>query len=106
MVTRYRKLRDVLLISFLILVGDINSARAAVVSHDYTGTITRISGTVFGLDLSIGQPVEGRITYNTSGPVFDFGVGAGSVQPLPSGMSAIIGGATVQSAGDASLQML
>jgi hypothetical protein len=67
---------------FVLLIGVVEGAGAAVVTHDYTGIITFVSGTLFGLSPSNGQPVHGSITYDTGlPPAYDTGTVAGYIQP-------------------------
>jgi hypothetical protein len=61
-------------------------ALAELVTFNFAGTI-----------FNSGLPVTGSITYDTS---------LGYIQPPPSGMSVVIGSDTIQSAGNASLQVL
>ena len=92
---------------FIILVCGIGSASAAVLTFRFTGSVTFVGGTPFGLSPSVGQQVQGSFTYDTSlPPAFDTGSVAGYIQPPPSGMSVVISGVTLQSQGNASLQVL
>ena len=92
---------------FALLVGIFKSAQAELVTHNFTGTVTFVSGTPFGLSLSAGEPIQGSFSYDTSlPPNFDTGSVAGYIQPPPSGMSVVIADTTIQSAGNASYQML
>jgi hypothetical protein len=90
---------------FLVLVGTVESARADFVTHNFTGEITSISGTLFGLSLSIGQPVQGSFTYDTSQPPSGSPVSA-YIQPPPSGMSVVISGLILQSLNYNSFQLV
>jgi len=88
-------------LTILVLGGAIASARAEGVIHNFTGTITSVSGTPFGLSPSIGSQVQGSLTYDTSlPPAFDTGSVAGYIQPPPNGMSVVILGVTLQSQGE------
>jgi hypothetical protein len=92
---------------FIILVCGVGSASAAVLTFRFTGTVTFVGGTPFGLSPSVGQQVQGSFTYDTSlPPAFDTGTLAGYIQPPPSGMSVVISGVTFRSQGDASLQVI
>jgi len=92
---------------FIILVCGIGSASAAVLTFRFTGSVTFVGGTPFGLSPSVGQQVQGSFTYDTSlPPAFDTGSVAGYIQPPPSGMSVVISGVTFRSQGDASLQVI
>jgi hypothetical protein len=92
---------------FVILVCSMGSTSAAVLTFRFTGAVTFVGGTPFGLSPSIGQQVQGSFTYDTSLPAaFDTGSVAGYIQPLPSGMSLLISSVTLQSQGNASLQVL
>jgi hypothetical protein len=100
------KLCNVLAV-FLFLVCAFGSAHAAVVTQTFTGSITSISGTLFGLSPSIGDQVQGTITYDTSQPpAFDTGEVAGYIQVPPSGMSVVISGVTLQSQNYNSFQVI
>jgi hypothetical protein len=92
---------------FVVFVCSIGSASAAVLTFRFTGAVTFVGGIPFGLSPSIGQQVRGSFTYDTSlPPAFDTGSVAGYIQPLPSGMSVVISSVTLQSQGNASLQVL
>ena len=92
---------------FIILVCGVGSASAAVLTFRFTGTVTFVGGTPFGLSPSIGQQVQGSFTYDTSlPPAFDTGSVAGYIQPPPSGMSVVISDVTFRSQGDASLAVI
>lgn len=95
---------------FVVLVGAVQSARAEeVVTNNFTGTITSVSGTLFRLSPSpsSGQQVQGSFTYDTSqSPAFDTGTVAGYIQSLPSGMSVVISGVTLQSQSYNSFQVI
>jgi hypothetical protein len=90
---------------FLVLVGTVESARADVLTYNFTGEITSVSGTLFGLSLSTGQPVQGTFTYDTSQPPSGSPVSA-YIQPPPSGMSVVISGLTLQSLNYNSFQLV
>jgi len=91
----------------LLLTGALGSARAAVVTQTFTGTVTYVSGTPFGLSPGIGDQVQGSFTYDTSQPAaFDTGQVAGYIQPPPSGMSVAISGFTLQSQDYNSFQVI
>lgn len=86
-------------ISVFVVAGTVSfmadPALAEVIIYDFTGTT------------SVGEPVTGSIAYDTSlPPAYDTGSVAGYIQPPPNGMAIVIGDATVQSVGNASLQML
>lgn len=83
-------------------------ALAEIVTYNFTGTITCVSDPPpYGLSLSGGDPVTGSISYDPSlPPAYDTGTVAGYIQEPPNGMSVVIGDTTVQSAGNASLQVL
>jgi len=73
-------------------------ALAEIITFEFTGTVTSVPPTPpYGLSIVVGSPVSGGISYDPS---------ASYIQPPPSGMSVVIGGATIQSAGNASLQVL
>lgn len=98
-------------LSLFLVIGTISvvamPALAENVCHNFTGTVTFVSGTPFGLSPTSGDSVEGNFTYDTSlPPAYDDGSVAGYIQPAPSGMSVTISGFTLQSTGDASYQML
>lgn len=92
----------------LILVGAVESAHAELTTYYFTGKITSVPNSPpYGLILSIGDSVSGSIAYDPSlPPTYDAGNLAGYIQQPPSGMSVVIGGATIQSMGNASLQVL
>lgn len=91
----------------LVLAGAVGSARAAVVTQTFTGSVTYVSGTLFGLSPGIGDQVQGSFTYDTSQPAaFDTGQVAGYIQPPPSGMSVAISGFTLQSQDYNSFQVI
>lgn len=83
-------------------------AIAELISFNFTGAITSVpSPPPYGLSVGVGDTVTGCIAYDPSlPPNYDTGSVAGYIQPLPSGMSVVIGGATIQSTGSASLQVI
>lgn len=92
---------------FLVLVSFVELGRAEVITNNFTGTITSVSGTPFGLSPSIGQQIQGSFTYDTSQPpAFDTGTVAGYIQSPPSGMSLVISGLTIQSENHNSFQVI
>jgi hypothetical protein len=98
------------LLSVFVVAGTVSfvakPALAEVVTHNFMGAITFVSGTPFGLSPSIGQQVQGSFTYDTSlPPAFDTGSIAGYIQPPPSGMSVVISGVTLQSQTNNSFQV-
>lgn len=98
------------LLSVFVVAGTVSfvakPALAEVVTHNFMGAITFVSGTPFGLSPSIGQQVQGSFTCDTSlPPAFDTGSIAGYIQPPPSGMSVVISGVTLQSQTNNSFQV-
>jgi hypothetical protein len=83
-------------------------ALAEVITFNFTGTVTYVtSPPPYGMDIANGDPVTGSIAYDPSlPPTHDTGSVAGYIQQPPSGMVVVIGDATVQSTGNASLQVL
>jgi len=100
-------------LSVFIVAGTLNfvaePALAAIVTHNFTGAVTSVIGSPLGLSPSVGDPVTGSIAYDTSlPPDWDTGAVAGYLQTPPngmSGMSVVIGDATVQSTGNSSWQV-
>ena len=91
---------------FVLLIGIAEWIQAAVITNNFSGTITYVVGTPFGISASIGDPVSGSFTYDTSlPPAYNSGVVAGYNQPPPSGMSVVISGLTLQSQNNSSLQV-
>jgi hypothetical protein len=99
----------------LVLVGAVESARAEIVTFNFTGAITSVFGTPFGLSTSVGQEVSGSFTYDTSqmspsSPCSISGFVAGYIQSPPtypnSGMSVVIAGVTLKSLNFNSFQVL
>ena len=85
----------------------VQPAIANVVTHNFTATITYVSGSPFGLSLTIDQQAQGSFTYDTSlPPSYDTGSTAGYIQSPPSGMSMVISGLTLQSQDYNSFQVL
>lgn len=82
-------------------------AVAEIVRHNFTGTVTYVSGAPFGLPPNPGDPVTGSITYDTSlPPAWSGAEAAGYIQQPPSGMSVVISGVTIQSQDYASFQVI
>jgi len=80
---------------------------AEATTFNFSGAVTSLSGTPFGLSSAVGEPVTGSITYDTSlSPANNTGSVAGYIQPPPSGMSVVLGGITLRSTGNASLQVI
>jgi len=76
----------------------VQAAPAQLLTYYFTGRITSISGTPFGLSPSLGQSVTGSITYDLGlASAYNTGAVAGYNQPSPSGMSVIISGVTIHS---------
>jgi len=48
----------------LVLAGAVASVQAAIVTYNFTGHVRGVYGTPLGLSASIGDPVEGSITYD------------------------------------------
>lgn len=89
-------------LSVFVLVGIValvvEPVRAELVTYYFTGEITAVPDPPpYGLSISVGDPVTGSLAYDPS---------LGYIQSPPGGMSVVIGGTTVQSAGSASLQVL
>ena len=77
-------------------------AFAEVVTFNFTGTVTFVAGSPFGLSPALDASVTGSIVYDTSlaPDLYTTGSYTGSVMVI------VIGGATVQSEGYASLQVV
>ena len=101
------KSRYCLFLSLVVLSSSVESPRADVITHTFTGTITFVSGELFGLSPSIGQRVQGSFAYDSSPPpAFDTGAVAGYIQSPPSGMSVAFAGVTLQSQNYNSFQVI
>ncbi|MFN8472172.1 MAG: hypothetical protein U0822_08290 [Anaerolineae bacterium] len=87
-------------------VGAAPPASPGLVTYNFTGAITYVSGAPFGLSASVGQQVQGSFAYDTSQPGYDFGTGAAYIQGPPSGMSVVISGVTIRSQNYNSFQVL
>jgi hypothetical protein len=112
MKTQRRNFLSVYFLSILVVAGTISllagPALAGVLTFNFTGTITDVTTpSPYGLSVNVGDPVTGRITYDTSlPPAYDTGSVAGYIQPLPSGMSVVVAGVTIQSQNYNSFQVL
>ena len=74
------------LVLSLVVLSFLSSPRADVITHTFTGTITFVSGELFGFSPSIGQRVQGSFAYDSSPPpAFDTGAVAGYMHRRPAG---------------------
>ncbi len=82
---------------FVMLVWGIGPASADVLTYVFTGTVTSVTGSPFGLNPAVGAKVRGSISYDPSQPGNNFTCGAKYIQAPPSAMSVTISGVTLQS---------
>ncbi len=91
---------------FVILVSGIGSALADVLTYVFTGTVTSINGSPFGLTPAVGEKLRGSISYDPTQPGDNFTCGAKYIQATPSGMSLTISGVTLRSANYNSFEVI
>jgi hypothetical protein len=96
------------IVGLFVLAFNATSARADVVTLQFTGTVSFVDGNPFGLNPVLGQPVTGIITYDTSFPdgiPSNPQVGA-YVEPDPNGYTFSFAGGTIATTSGASFQVL